>query len=150
MKIIILLALVLSALAVDWSGVLTVIQEGIDKGYYPGGVVGVATSKETLWTKNFGILHPRHDLYSPPVAIDAKFDLGRLSQMFTIIGPYMRLYDNGTIQTSDRLSRYYPAFFPNNKTEITIQNLLLHNSGLEEAPAVLPANQLNMTNYILN
>lgn len=58
-------------------------------------------------------------MYAPPVNVDAKFDLGHLSQMFTVIGTLMRLYDNGTIQTSDRVSRYLTSFILNNKTTVT-------------------------------
>jgi len=64
-------------------------------------------------------MHYKSDMYAPPVTVDAKFDLGRLSQMFTVIGPLMRLYDNGTIQTSDRVSKYLTSFILNNKTTIT-------------------------------
>ena len=118
-KIIILLLCVGLTLSTDWTEVLNVIQQGIDEGYYPGGVIGVATSKQVLYTKAFGHMYYKTGMYSPPVNIDSKFDLGHLSQMFTVIATLMRVYDNGTIQTSDRVSKYITQFSTNGKTTVT-------------------------------
>lgn len=85
-------------------------------------------------------MYYKTDMHAPPVTVDAKFDLGRLSQMFTVIAPYMKVYDNGTISISDRVSKYLTQFILYNKTTVTFENLLLHNSGLEEGPITLPAN----------
>lgn len=149
-KVIILLCLVILGTATDWTETMNVIQQGIDQGLYPGGVIGVANSKGVLYTKAFGHMYYKTGMHAPPVTVDAKFDLGHLSQMFTVIGTLMRLYDNGTIQTSDRVSRYMTAFVLNNKTTVTFENLLLHNSGLEEAPAVTPTKAADMTAHIMN
>jgi hypothetical protein len=58
-------------------------------------------------------------MHAPPVTVDAKFDLGHLSQMFTVIAPYMRVYDNGTLAISDRVSKYLTQFILYNKTTVT-------------------------------
>ena len=42
----------------------------------------------------------------------------------------MKLYDQGRIELTDAVSKYVPALRATNKKNITIRELLLHESGL--------------------
>lgn len=42
----------------------------------------------------------------------------------------MKLYGEGRLFLTDKVYKYIPEFNNNNKSTITIQNLLLHNAGL--------------------
>ena len=74
---------------------------------------------------------PKWGLYSQPVLADTTFDLQFLTQVTGINLGLMALYDNQKLGISDRASKYVTDFDNNNKRYLTIQNLLLHNSGLQ-------------------
>lgn len=76
---VVLLLLVLSHSAYDWSAVENAIGKAINEGIFSGCVLGVATNNATLLKKAYGYVGPRRGFYSPPVTVDMKFDLGFLT-----------------------------------------------------------------------
>ena len=64
MRSIILLGyLILIATTADWSGVDAIIEEAISVRAFPGWVLSVGNQKEILYTKAYGTLTYRHDVY---------------------------------------------------------------------------------------
>lgn len=58
------------------------------------------------------------------------FDLASLTKTSATLLAVMKLYDQGRIELTDAVSKYVPALRATNKKNITIRELLLHESGL--------------------
>ncbi|HTU93828.1 MAG TPA: exo-beta-N-acetylmuramidase NamZ domain-containing protein, partial [Gemmataceae bacterium] len=61
---------------------------------------------------------------------DTLFDMASLTKPIATATSVMILLEQGKLQLSDRVSRYFPEFGQNGKEAITIEHLLLHTSGL--------------------
>lgn len=59
------------------------------------------------------------------------YDIASLSKVFGVTAAAMRLYDLGLYSLDDTVSTYIPEFNNTGKENVTIRNLLLHNSGLQ-------------------
>lgn len=58
------------------------------------------------------------------------YDLASLTKVFSTTLCIMKLYDENKLNLDDKVIKYLPEFDNNEKGNITIKNLLLHNSGL--------------------
>ena len=58
------------------------------------------------------------------------FDIASLTKVTATLSLVMKLYDEKKLTLDDKVYKYIPEFNNNNKSTITIQNLLLHNAGL--------------------
>jgi CubicO group peptidase (beta-lactamase class C family) len=97
-------------------------------GEIPGGVLLAGTDREIVHLKAFGNLavEPK----KIPMLADTAFDLASLSKSVGCATSIMVLVDQGKIDVHDRVSKYIPEFGANGKEEITIEQLLLHFSGM--------------------
>lgn len=68
-----------------------------------------------------------------PMRKDTIFDLASMSKLFTSIAA-VKLIEDGRIALDAPVIRYIPEFAANGKSDITIQNLLTHTSGLPTDP----------------
>jgi len=59
------------------------------------------------------------------------YDIASLSKVFGVTAAAMRLYDLGLYALDDTVITYIPEFNNTGKQNVTIRNLLLHNSGLQ-------------------
>lgn len=64
------------------------------------------------------------------------YDLASLTKTTATLLAVMKLYDEGRFGLTDRVSEYVPALRGTNKERITVEELLLHQSGL---PAFWPS-----------
>ena len=92
--------------------------------------MGVFTPNTTLYKKAFGSVTATYGAYSPPVNVDMFFDLNYLTQVVGINTKYMRMYDEQRLNVTDKVSRWLLDFDNNGKRNVTIQNLMMHNSGM--------------------
>ena len=60
-----------------------------------------------------------------------KYDINYLTQVIGINSILMQMFDSGKLNMTDRVSRHLFDFDNNGKRYITIENMLLHNSGLQ-------------------
>lgn len=60
------------------------------------------------------------------------YDLASLTKVIGTTSAIMILYDQGKVALNDKLIKFVPEANNNGKDKITIQNLLLHNSGLPD------------------
>ncbi|OLT48405.1 hypothetical protein BJF85_12900 [Saccharomonospora sp. CUA-673] len=65
-----------------------------------------------------------------PVREDTIFDMASVSKLFTALA-VMQLVERGDVELSAPVTRYLPAFGSHGKDEITVEQLLVHTSGLE-------------------
>ena len=104
-----------------------VMQEAIDDSVFPGGVVGVMKDGAMIWNQGYGY----HD-YTKTRAVSSSdiYDLASLTKVVSTTTAIMKLVDKEKIALDDRVYNYIPEFDTDEKREITIQQLLLHTSGL--------------------
>jgi len=104
-----------------------VMQEAIDDSVFPGGVVGVMRKGVMVWQRGYGY----HDYdKTRPVADNDVYDLASLTKVISTTTSIMKLVDDGQIDVQDRVAEYIPEFDTDEKREITIEQLLIHTSGL--------------------
>ncbi len=102
--------------------------EGIEEGAFPGCRVYVLKNGETAYDKCFGAFTYEKD--APKVKPDDLYDLASLSKTTGTLLAVMKLYDKGKLNLSDKLSDYLPYMKGTDKADITVNELLLHQSGL--------------------
>jgi uncharacterized protein YbbC (DUF1343 family)/CubicO group peptidase (beta-lactamase class C family) len=123
----------LASTSVNLSALDSIMQEGIQQGAMPGGVLLVSHRGRVIYRKAFGerAVLPTHE----KMTVGTIFDLASLTKLFATTPSVMRLLEEGKIRLNDPLVKYMPEFAPNGKDQITIRMLLTHTSGLEpDAP----------------
>ena len=103
------------------------VQGGLTAGAYPGCQVLVLKDGRPVYNKNFGV---HSDKDTTAVRSTDMFDLSYLTKTTATLLAVMKLYDQGKLKLTDKASQYVP-FLRNNKKNITIKDLLLHESGLQ-------------------
>jgi CubicO group peptidase (beta-lactamase class C family) len=105
-----------------------VVRRAIARGELPGAVVLITHRGEVVFRKAYGL---RAKLpASVPMTCDTVFDLASLTKPVATATSVMILREQGKLRLSDRVVAYRPAFGQNGKDRITLEQLLLHTSGL--------------------
>lgn len=104
-----------------------VMQEAINDSVFPGGVVGVMKEGVMVWNEGFGY----HDYEKTrSVEPDDIYDLASLTKVIGTTTSVMKLVDEGSLDVKDPVHQYIPEFDTDEKRDITIEQLLIHTSGL--------------------
>lgn len=111
------------------SEIENLVNSGISNRYFPGAQLIIGTSEKILLEKNFGKY--TYDADAPSVTDGSMFDIASVTKVVATTSAIMLLYENKRIDIYDKVSKYIPEFANNGKENITILNLLLHNSGLK-------------------
>lgn len=106
--------------------------EGIREKAYPGCQILILKEGYPVYHKCFGKFTYEGEEEVHPGSV---YDLASLSKAAGTLLAVMKLYDEGKIVLTDKVSRYLPVLQHTDKENITIQQLLYHESGL---PAYLP------------
>lgn len=101
--------------------------DGIRQGAYPGCQIVVLKEGHVMVDKTFGTHTGKGSARVQPTDI---YDLASLSKTTGTLLALMKLYDKGRFNLTDRISDYLPFLERTNKKDITIQELLYHQSGL--------------------
>lgn len=110
----------------------SIARYGIENGAYPGCHVLVWKNGYQVYNKCFGTHTYESDRR---VKENDLYDLASLTKTTATMLAVMKLYDEGKLNLTDKISDYVPEMKSTNKEGITIQELLYHESGL---PAYLP------------
>ena len=110
-------------LAVD-----TVVMQAIRDSAFPGAQLLIVKDGAIVCKNSFGKLEYRSD--SPRVNTSTMFDLASLTKVVATTAAIMKLYDDGKLALDEKVVRYLSEFGKRGKENITVRNLLLHNSGL--------------------
>lgn len=104
------------------------VQQGIQKGQLPGAVVLVLRQGKVVYRKAFGLRRrsPREE----QMTAETVFDLASLTKPIVTATAMLQLLEKGKLRLSDPVSRYLPGFTEERQRKITIEQLLLHTSGL--------------------
>lgn len=111
----------------------SIAQVGIRQGMYPGCQVIVLKDGHVMVDKVFGT-HSGGN--SARVEATDIYDLASLSKTTGTLMALMKLYDKGLFNLTDKLSEYLPFLQRTNKKDITISEVLFHQSGLPSGIAL--------------
>ena len=109
-----------------------IAEEGIEEGAYPGCQIAVWKDGYEVYNKAFGT-HcgvSRTGGDSIPVTPDDVYDIASMTKTSATLLAVMKLYDRGRLSLTDRVSDYLPFLLDTDKRDITVRQLLLHESGL--------------------
>ena len=109
-----------------------IVHEGIKAEAYPGCQVLILKDGVPVYDKCFGTF-----TYEPSTKVSSEhlYDLASLTKTTATLLAVMKLYDEGKFGLTDRISKYVPVLQGSPKERITVEELLLHQSGL---PAFWP------------
>lgn len=126
--IIFLFLIPFNAYTIDFSAIDEIILNGIKNNAFPGAQVLIGNNDNILYQKSYGNF--TYDEFSNAVTDESMFDLASLTKVIATTPAIMKLYEENKISLSDKVSKFIPEFANNGKEDITILNLLIHNSGL--------------------
>jgi CubicO group peptidase (beta-lactamase class C family) len=113
-------------------GIDSIVKNGISLRVFPGCQVLVMKDGKTVYNKCFGNYEYESTQQVQPNTL---YDLASLSKTTGTLLAVMKLYDNGKLKLADKASDYLTFLRGTNKEDITIKELLFHETGL---PAGLP------------
>lgn len=103
-----------------------IVKLGIRARAFPGCQVFIMKDGKPVYDRCFGGL-----TYESPETVTANtlYDLASLSKTTGTLLVIMKLYDEGKLQLTDTVSRFLPFLNGTDKSNITITDLLLHETG---------------------
>ena len=112
------------------------IEKAIAAGKTPGAVVLVGQPGRVLYRKAYGerAVEPRRE----PMSEDTIFDAASLTKVIATTSSIMKLFEQGKVRLSDRVTEYLPEF-QGGKSGITVRDLMTHFSGLRPDLDLKPA-----------
>jgi CubicO group peptidase (beta-lactamase class C family) len=104
------------------------VAQAIAESRCPGAVVLVARHGKVALRKAYGLRAklPREE----PMTADTVFDLASLTKPIATASAVMLLVERGKLRLDDRVAKHLPDFGKHGKEKITVEQLLLHTSGL--------------------
>ncbi len=105
-----------------------IVQHAIDDHQIPGAVLLVSHDGEVVYRKAFG--SRSIELHHEPMTLGTIFDIASLTKIVGTTTAVMQLMEKGEIRDNDPVSKYIPEFAQNGKQDVTVRELLTHDSGL--------------------
>ena len=105
----------------------SIVKDGIKDQAFPGCQVLIMKEGKPVYDKCFGYFTYETTQAVTPTTL---YDLASLSKTTGTLIAIMKLYDNGQIKLTDRASKYLSFLRGTDKANITIKELLLHETGL--------------------
>ena len=117
----------------------SLIKEGLKKKAFPGCQLLVAKGGNVVFDKAYGYqsFGSRHK-----VTDNTLFDLASVSKATGTLPGVMKAYDLGLFSIDDLASKHIPGLVGTNKEDVTIRQLLFHESGIQPS--------LNMFNIMMD
>jgi uncharacterized protein YbbC (DUF1343 family)/CubicO group peptidase (beta-lactamase class C family) len=104
------------------------VAEGLKKNNMPGCVVCVGRRGKIVWLKAYGSKQVQPT--TVPMTIDTVFDMASITKPVATATSIMLLVERGQLRLQDKVESLIPEFAANDKGEITVRDLLIHQSGL--------------------
>lgn len=106
----------------------TLVENAIAAGETPGAVVLIGRHDGPLYQRAYGFRQT--DPTEAAMELTTVFDLASLTKPVATASSIMKLVELGSIELDAPVVQYLPAFSANEKTVVTVRDLLLHRSGL--------------------
>ena len=118
----------LAAQTLDAARIDEAVAESIAKKGCPGAVVVVVHADTVVFRKAYGLraVSPAAE----PMTADTIFDMASLTKPVTTATCVMLLVERGKLSVTDPVAKHWPAFAANGKADVTVEQCLLHTSGL--------------------
>ncbi len=108
-------------------GIRYVMQQAIKDSVFPGGIVAVMRKGVITYQEAYGY----HDYdKTKPVKFNDVYDVASITKIMATTLATMKLVDEKKLSLDDKVATYIPEFKTDRKKNITIRDLLLHQSGL--------------------
>jgi CubicO group peptidase (beta-lactamase class C family) len=120
----------------NWDELDDILNRAIVNGAFPGAAAIVADESGVLYYRTVGYTtYPSDGSPLVPMSSDILFDMASVSKVIACTSAVALLYQGGIIPSlSLCVSHILPEYGVKGKEGITIENLLLHNSGLKPDP----------------
>jgi CubicO group peptidase (beta-lactamase class C family) len=112
----------------DFSSADNLIENSIRERAFPSAVLVVGNSNGIIYQNAYGRL--TYDDDSKAASLRTIYDLASVTKVIATTAAIMKLYNDGKLDIYAPVANYIPQFANNGKEDITVMNLLLHNSGL--------------------
>lgn len=112
----------------DFSKLDDIINDAVNARAFPSAVLVVGNSKGVIYQNAYGRL--TYDEDAKAANFNTIYDLASVTKVIATTSAIMKLYDAGKLDLNAAVASIIPEFAVNDKGDITIMNLLLHNSGL--------------------
>ncbi|MEZ6149727.1 MAG: DUF1343 domain-containing protein [Pirellulaceae bacterium] len=104
------------------------VSEGIAAGKMPGCVLCFGRHGKIAWLKAYG--NKRLEPETEAMTTDTVFDMASITKPTATATSIMKLLEMGKLRLNQTVVDIFPEFAPNGKDDITIRDLLIHQSGL--------------------
>ena len=106
-------------------GIDAIAKRAIDGKMTPGLQVLVARKGKVIYQKSFG-----YHTYDAAIKVKNSdmYDVASLTKMLSTLPDLMQLYDKGLVKLDEKLGGMLPAFEKTDKKNITLKDMLLHQS----------------------
>lgn len=108
------------------SAIDEIVEDAIARKVFPGCQIFAAKDGKVFINKSYGTFGYDGRL----VDGESMYDLASLTKVLATTAAIMKLYDEGKIKLSDKLSTYLPSVDLKDKANLTIGNILIHQAGL--------------------
>ena len=105
----------------------SIVKQSIVDKAFPGCQIAIMKDGHLVYDNAFGSVVGGD---SDKVTTDHLYDLASLSKTTGTLLGVMKLYDTGRLSLTDRISTYLPELKNTDKRNITVQDLLFHESGM--------------------
>jgi uncharacterized protein YbbC (DUF1343 family)/CubicO group peptidase (beta-lactamase class C family) len=104
------------------------VEASIRRGELPGAVVAAWHDGKVIYREAIGrrVVKPE----SEPMTVDTVFDMASLTKPIATATSAMVLVEEGKLKLDEPVAKYWPEFGANGKDKVTVENLMLHTSGL--------------------
>ncbi len=113
----------------DFTRVDEVINSAIADSIFPGATILIGNESEIIYKNSYGNF--TYNPNSPKVKNNSLFDLASVTKAFATTFCVMKLVDDGKLDIYKPVSYYLPEFAANNKGNVKVVDLLIHESGLQ-------------------
>ncbi len=97
-----------------------VLEEFVEEGAFPGGVVAVGHRGALAYLHPFGRLS--YDEEAPAVEVDTIYDLASLTKVIATTTMAMIMVDEGRLDLDEKVQDYLPLFQGPGKEEVTVRH----------------------------
>ncbi len=125
----------------DWTEVRNIVNSAIEQQTLPGGVLIVGNRETLLFYEAFGTV----DTITPVKKDETLYDIASLTKIVATTTSIMLLEERGVLSLENKISDYFPLFTGNGKENVTIEQVMRHESGL--APWMAPKNNETFESY---
>ena len=106
----------------------TLVERSIQARIFPGCEVVVARKGRVVFQRSYGTL--TYDNLTEKVTNETLYDVASVTKVAATLQAVMYLHEEGVLDLKQKAAHYLPELVGTNKAAITIEDLLLHRSGL--------------------